>query len=61
MDKIKWYLVVAYGYKAVKINEKQKACVACFVVGRKSCIKKLSRRKPLCELSVNITKRSQES
>lgn len=61
MDKIKWHPVVVHGYKAVKINEKQKACAACFAVGRKSRIKKLSRRKPLCELSVNTTKQSRES
>ena len=58
MDNIQWYPVVYYGYKAVRINEKQKTCSACFAAGRKSRVKKLSNRKPLCELSVNTTKRS---
>ena len=61
MEDIQWYPVIYHGYKAVKINQKQKTCSACLAVGRKSCIKKLSNRKPLCELSVNIIKRPRDS
>ena len=61
MENIQWYPVIYYGYKAVKINRKQKTCSACLAVGRKSCIKKLLNRKPLCELSVNTTKRPRDS
>jgi hypothetical protein len=61
MEDIQWYPVIYHGYKAVKINQKQKACSACLATGRKSRIKKLSNRKPLCELSANTTKRSHDS
>jgi hypothetical protein len=53
-----WYPVLYRGYKSVKINEKPVACAACLQAGRKSQLKKLSARKPLCELSVNTIKRS---
>ena len=61
IEDIQWHLVIYYGYKAVKINRKQKTCSVCLAVGRKSCIKKLSNRKPLCELLVNIIKRPRDS
>ena len=61
MDQIQWYPVIYYGYKAVRINTKQMTCSACLKAGRKSQIKKLSSRKPLCKLSVNTTKRSRDS
>ena len=60
MDQIQWYPAIHHGYKAVRINKKQKTCSACLEVGRRSYIKKLSNRKPLCELSVNIAKRSRD-
>jgi hypothetical protein len=61
MEDIQWYPAIYYGYKAVKINQKQKACSACLAAGRKSRIKKLLNRKPLYELSVNTTKRPRNS
>jgi hypothetical protein len=48
--------VVEHRYKPEKINEKPIACSACLKAGRKSLIKKLSARKPLCKLLPNITK-----
>ena len=60
MDQIQWYLAIYYGCKAVRINKKQKTCLACLEAGRRSYIKKLLNRKPLCELSVNIVKRSRD-
>ena len=61
MDDIQWRLVVYYGYKSVRINKMQKTCSACLAAGRKSYIKKLLNRKPLCELLVNTIKRLRDS
>jgi hypothetical protein len=61
IDDIQWRPVVYYGYKSVRINKTQKTYSACLTAGRKSCIKKLSNRKPLCKLSVNTIKRSRDS
>ena len=61
LDDIQWQLVVYYKYKSVRINKTQKTYSACLAAGRKSCIKKLSNRKPLCKLLVNTTKRLQDS
>ena len=56
-----WYPVLYHGYISVKINEKPVACAACLQAGRKSQLKKLLVRKPLCELSVNTIKRSRST
>ena len=61
MNRILWYPVVEHGYKPEKINEKPMACSACLEAGRKSSIKKLSARKPLCELSPITTKKPRDS
>jgi len=61
MEDIQWYPVLHHGYKPVKINKKPVACAACLQEGKKSHIKKLSNRKPLCELSVNTAKKPRSS
>ena len=61
MNRILWYPAVEHGYKPEKINEKPMACSACLEAGRKSSIKKLSARKPLCELSQNTTRKPRDS
>jgi len=61
MDQIQWHLVIYYGYKAVRINTKQITYSICLEAERKSQIKKPLSRKPLCELLVNIIKRSRNS
>ena len=53
--------MVEHGYKPEKINEKPMAYSACLEVGRKSLIKKLSARKPLCELLPITTKKPCDS
>ena len=60
MDQIQWYLAIYYGCKAVRINKKQKTYLVYLEVGKRNYIKKLSNRKPLYELSVNIVKRSRD-
>jgi hypothetical protein len=50
-----------YRYKLEKINEKPIAYLACLEAGRKSLIKKLLARKPLCKLSLIITKKPRDS
>jgi hypothetical protein len=57
MEDIKWYPVLYHGYKPVKINKKPVACAAYLQEGRKSHIKKLLKRKPLCELLASTTKK----
>ena len=57
----KWYPAIHHRYKAVRINKKQKTYSVCLEAGRRSYIKKLSNRKPLCELLVNTIKRSRDS
>jgi c-di-GMP-related signal transduction protein len=56
IEDIQWYLVY-HGYKPIKINKKLVVYTACLQKERKSCIKKLLKRKPLCELLVNTTKK----
>lgn len=61
MAQIQWYPAVEHGYKPEKINEKEVACAAYLQVERKTQIKRAGRRKPLCELSLNTTKRPRNS
>ena len=61
MDQIQWRPAVYHGYKPERINSEPVSCSACLEVGRKSSIKRLATRKPLCELSPNTTKKPRDS
>ena len=47
-----------HGYKLERINSKAVAYSACFKAGKRGIVKRLSRRKPLVELSNNIVRKS---
>jgi len=58
MSRIKWYPVVEHGYKPERINSKAVTCSACFKAGKRGIVERLSRRKPLVELSDNTVRKS---
>ena len=61
MSQIKRYPVVEHGYKPERINSKAVACSACFEAGKRGTVKRLSRRKPLVELSDNTVRKSRDN
>ena len=61
ISQIQWHLLAEYGYKPEKISEREVACAAYLYVGRKTQIKRYGRRKPLCELSPNTTRKPRNS
>lgn len=57
-DKVIWKPAVLHGYKAERISDKLLICLACLKAGRTTSIKRINRRKPLADLSINLIERN---